>query len=64
MKAFTKSIDEGAWRAILTGWTTLTETLDAWVREKSELTQTADEDRDSNFNSKPSYVIFSGVYVT
>ena len=53
MKAFIKSMDYKAWRAILTGWTHPMKTNDNnETAKKSEVEWTVEEDRLASCNSK------------
>ena len=64
MKAFIKSMDEKAWRAILTGWQHPMKTDDKnEVVKKPEIEWTTEEDRLANSNSKALNAIFSAVDV-
>ena len=64
MKAFIKSMDEKAWRAILTGWThpTKKNTENEDIK-KPEVEWTVEEDRLASYNSKALNAIFSAVDV-
>ncbi|CAM8934719.1 unnamed protein product [Rhodiola kirilowii] len=62
MKCFLKSLDERAWKAVLTGWTEPTmENLTGEVVPKPEALWTEADDRASVGNSKAMNAIFSGV---
>ena len=62
MKAFIKSMDEKAWRAILTGWDHPMKNDDNGESvKKSEVEWTAVEDRLANSNSKALNAIFNAV---
>ncbi|CAM8944927.1 unnamed protein product [Rhodiola kirilowii] len=62
MKSFLKSLDERAWKAVLTGWTEPTmENLTGEVVPKPEALWTEADDRASVGNSKAMNAIFSGV---
>ena len=64
MKAFIKSMDEKAWRAILTGWQHPMKTDDKnEVVKKPEIEWSTEEDRLANSNSKALNAIFSAVDV-
>ena len=60
MRAFIKSQDEKAWRAVLSGWTPPVESDDV-TKVKSELDWTDAEDKLSNYNNKALHAIFNGV---
>ena len=60
MRAFIKSQDEKAWRAVLSGWTPPAESDDV-TKVKSELDWTDAEDKLSNYNNKALHAIFNGV---
>ena len=62
MKAFLKSLDEKAWKAILTGWThPTTEEADGSSTLKPEERWSVVEERLANSNSKALNAIFSAV---
>ncbi|CAM8982516.1 unnamed protein product [Rhodiola kirilowii] len=62
MKSFLKSLDERAWKAVLTGWTKPTmENLIGEAVPKPEALWTEAEDKVSMGNSKAMNAIFSGV---
>ena len=60
MRAFIKSQDEKAWRAVLSGWTPPAESDDV-TKVKSELDWTDAEDKLSSYNNKALHAIFNGV---
>ena len=62
MRAFIKSLDEKAWRSVLTGWKTPTIKIeDGEIIEKPELDWSAEDDRLANYNSRALHAIFNGV---
>ncbi|CAM8990261.1 unnamed protein product [Rhodiola kirilowii] len=62
MKSFLKSLDERAWKAVLTGWTEPTmENLTGEAVPKPEALWTEADDKASMGNSKAMNAIFSGV---
>ena len=62
MKAFIKSMDEKAWRAILTSWTHPMKDNDKGESvKKPEVEWTVDEDRLANYNSKALNSIFNAI---
>ena len=62
MRAFIKSQDEKAWRAILTGWSQPTENDEKGnTQVKSELSWTTEDEKLSGYNNKALHAIFNGV---
>ena len=65
MRAFIKSMDELAWKAVLTGWTPPTKKVESGNKvPKSKLDWTTEEDKLSSNNCKALNAIFNGVSPT
>ncbi|KAK5802179.1 hypothetical protein PVK06_029763 [Gossypium arboreum] len=61
MKAYIKSINEKAWRFVLTTWQAPTIDTDARKVPKFEIQWTIEEERVANVNSKALYAKFCGI---